>query len=79
MHNGSLFTLIAQRLMSIKTSPDDAVVKEDKNILVAWPTKLTLVPSLADKVLEHAAEQEKTRQKKAYLPLNCSLYLKDHL
>ena len=35
--------------------PDDAVVKEDKNILVAWPTKLTLVPSLADKVLEYAA------------------------
>ena len=35
--------------------PDDAVVKEEKNILVAWPTKLTLVPSLADKVLEYAA------------------------
>ena len=35
--------------------PDDAVVKEEKNVLVAWPTKLTLVPSLADKVLEYAA------------------------
>ena len=39
--------------------PDDAVVKEDKNILVAWPTKLTLVPSLADKVSEHAARARK--------------------
>ena len=39
--------------------PDDAVIKEDKNILVAWPTKLTLVPSLADKVSEHAARARK--------------------
>jgi len=36
------------------------VVKEDKNILVAWPTKLTLVPSLADKVSEHTARARKS-------------------
>jgi len=35
------------------------VVKEDRNILVAWPTKLTLVPSLADKVSKHAARARK--------------------
>ena len=45
--------------------PDDAVVKEDKNILVAWPTKLTLVPSLADKVLEHAARARKNPPEKS--------------
>ena len=40
--------------------PDDAIVKDERNILVTWPTKLTLVPSLADKVLTHAARLEKS-------------------
>ena len=39
--------------------PDDAIVKDERNILVTWPTKLTLVPSLADKVLTHVARLEK--------------------
>ena len=32
--------------------PDDAFIATDSNIMVAWPTKLTLTPSLADKVLD---------------------------
>lgn len=35
--------------------PEDAYFIEEDNILVAWPTKLTLAPSLADKVSEHFA------------------------
>ena len=33
--------------------PEDAYFIEEDNVLVAWPTKLTLTPSLADKVLGH--------------------------
>ena len=44
--------------------PDDAVVKSEENILVAWPTKLTLVPSLADKVLTKMAESGMSPQTK---------------
>jgi glycerol-3-phosphate dehydrogenase len=33
--------------------PDDAYLLEEKNVVVAWPTKLTLSPSLADKLLTH--------------------------
>ena len=32
--------------------PDDAYLFEEDNIWVAWPTKLTLTPSLADKIME---------------------------
>jgi len=32
--------------------PDDAYIAIESNIIVAWPTKLTLTPSLADKVLD---------------------------
>ena len=32
--------------------PDDAFIATESNIMVAWPTKLTLTPSLADKVLD---------------------------
>lgn len=35
--------------------PEDAYFIEEDNILVAWPSKLTLTPSLADKVTEHFA------------------------
>ncbi|NQV71082.1 MAG: FAD-dependent oxidoreductase [Pseudohongiella sp.] len=35
--------------------PEDAYFVEEDNILVAWPTKLTLTPSLADKVMGHFA------------------------
>ncbi|PCJ25442.1 MAG: hypothetical protein COA96_07345 [SAR86 cluster bacterium] len=37
--------------------PEDAYIKEEDNILVAWPTKLTLTPSLADKVIQHLVEK----------------------
>tara|TARA_Y100000994_G_scaffold246104_1_gene248793 strand:+ start:515 stop:1717 length:1203 start_codon:yes stop_codon:yes gene_type:complete len=40
--------------------PDDAIIKDEKNILVAWPTKLTLVPSLADKAIAYAARMERS-------------------
>ena len=32
--------------------PNDAFVANENNILVTWPTKLTLTPSLADKVVD---------------------------
>ncbi len=32
--------------------PEDACFVEDSNVLVAWPTKLTLTPNLADKISE---------------------------
>ncbi|MEX0963166.1 MAG: FAD-dependent oxidoreductase [Pseudohongiellaceae bacterium] len=35
--------------------PEDAYFIEDRNVLVAWPTKLTLTPNLADKIIEHFA------------------------
>ena len=35
--------------------PEDAHFVEDSNVLVAWPTKLTLTPNLADKITEHLA------------------------
>lgn len=31
--------------------PDDAFVKQQANVVVAWPTKLALAPSLVDKIL----------------------------
>ncbi|MDB3992141.1 FAD-dependent oxidoreductase [Gammaproteobacteria bacterium] len=33
--------------------PDSIVLDNQSNIFVVWPTKLTLTPSLADKVVEH--------------------------
>jgi glycine/D-amino acid oxidase-like deaminating enzyme len=33
--------------------PEDAYFVEEDNVLVAWPTKLTLTPNLADKISEH--------------------------
>ena len=33
--------------------PDDAYLVEEKQVIVAWPTKLTLSPSLADKLVRH--------------------------
>ncbi len=33
--------------------PEDAYFTEESNVLVAWPTKLTLTPNLADKISEH--------------------------
>lgn len=33
--------------------PDDAVYMEDQNTIVVWPTKFTLTPALADRVLQH--------------------------
>lgn len=36
--------------------PEDACFVEEDNALVAWPTKLTLTPNLADKITEHLAK-----------------------
>lgn len=33
--------------------PEDAYFIEESNVLVAWPTKLTLTPNLADNISEH--------------------------
>ncbi|GJM11716.1 MAG: hypothetical protein DHS20C12_01190 [Pseudohongiella sp.] len=33
--------------------PEDAFFVEEGNVLVAWPTKLTLTPNLADNIIEH--------------------------
>lgn len=33
--------------------PEDAYFIEESNVLVAWPTKLTLTPNLADNIIEH--------------------------
>ena len=33
--------------------PEDAYFIEESNVLVAWPTKLTLTPNLADNIAEH--------------------------
>lgn len=35
--------------------PEDAYFTEESNVLVAWPTKLTLTPNLADNVTKHLA------------------------
>jgi len=35
--------------------PEDAFFIEESNVLVAWPTKLTLTPNLADNIAEHFA------------------------
>lgn len=41
--------------------PEDAYFSEESNVLVAWPTKLTLTPNLADKVSEHFRAQAVTQ------------------
>lgn len=38
--------------------PDSIVLGNQSNIFVAWPTKLTLTPSLADKVVEHCKSKQ---------------------
>ncbi len=40
----------AEPKLSQLMKPDSAYVKRDRKVLIAWPTKLTLVPDLADKV-----------------------------
>ena len=35
--------------------PENAYFSEESNVLVAWPTKLTLTPNLADSITEHFA------------------------
>ena len=43
----------AEARMDNKHRPEDAFFIEEKNILVAWPTKLTLTPNLADNIAAH--------------------------
>ena len=38
--------------------PDSIVLDNQSNIFVVWPTKLTLTPSLADKVVEHCKSKQ---------------------
>jgi len=38
--------------------PDDAVINEIENYLVAWPTKLALAPKLADEILQRIKQKE---------------------
>lgn len=45
----------AEPKVSNNYRPDDAYYIEEDNALVAWPTKLTLTPNLADKISEHLA------------------------
>lgn len=33
--------------------PDDVAVATERNVVVAWPTKLALVPRLAERILDH--------------------------
>ena len=48
----SFFINRAEAKTENNSRPNNAVVAEEQNILVTWPTKLTLTPYLADKVLE---------------------------
>ncbi len=54
--------------------PDDAFLLAEKNALVAWPTKLTLAPSLADKILDRIRAD-------SIVPANqnCNTWLSTHL
>lgn len=38
--------------------PDNAFFIEESKVLVAWPTKLTLTPNLADRIIEHLASSD---------------------
>lgn len=42
--------------------PDDAYFLEERGVIVAWPTKLTLSPSLADKLVKHLQQRGITPQ-----------------
>ncbi|HAT27490.1 MAG TPA: hypothetical protein DCS89_10770 [Gammaproteobacteria bacterium] len=50
----------AEAKLDSKFRPDDALFIEEANVLVAWPTKLSLAPSLADKLIEHLAAKSIT-------------------
>lgn len=41
----------AEPAISSQFRPDDAYLTEESGVIVAWPTKLTLAPSLGDKVV----------------------------
>lgn len=45
----------AEANVSNNHRPEDAFFVEESNVLVAWPTKLTLTPKLADNITEHLA------------------------
>lgn len=45
----------AEANVSNNYRPEDAFFIEENNVLVAWPTKLTLTPNLADSIAEHLA------------------------
>lgn len=47
----------AEPAVSSNYRPDDAYLVEEHGVLVAWPTKLTLTPSLGDKLISHLHEQ----------------------
>jgi len=43
----------AEPLQQSMNKPDCAYTHQEKNLLVAWPTKLTLAPDLGDRIVEH--------------------------
>lgn len=43
----------AEAATGTNNRPDDAFYMEEKNTIVVWPTKFTLTPSLADRVVDH--------------------------
>ncbi|MBL4573875.1 MAG: FAD-dependent oxidoreductase [Gammaproteobacteria bacterium] len=43
----------AEANINNNTRPEDAYFIEESNVLVAWPTKLTLTPNLADNISDH--------------------------
>ena len=51
----SFFINRAEAKVDGKHRPDDAIFVEENNAIVAFPTKFTLTPSLADKLVEHLA------------------------
>lgn len=48
----SFFINRAEPKLASNNRPDDAFVMDTQNALIVWPTKLTLAPAMADKVVE---------------------------
>ncbi len=55
---GSFFINRAEPRVSNLQRPDNAYVNAVQNLLVAWPTKLTLSPDLGDSVLQNIRSQQ---------------------
>ena len=49
--------------------PDEAFHAEENNVIVAWPTKLTLCPALGDSLLQHVQQSFQGEATSQHLPL----------